>query len=322
MAYTLNDLDKVATTKFGAGIVKGLLRQSDLMKIVPFDDWSALKAKFSRWQTLPTVATRKIGGSYTASNGTTENMEETLFAFGGEITIDRLLMLDKSVQEDPMVTQVKMLTASLAFKWNDGFINGDHATDPDFFEGLKKRVAQMPARMRVRASLTTDSLKVLADVASHQLFFDAVDRAIAYTGANTLLMNENVKIGFSQLLRRLGIYTMTTDQYGNMWDMYGKCKLVDVGLKSDQTTEIITETETAEDSGADGSSIYAVRFDGEDGLHALKLSGTSFDPYDINGGQEFPTAPVKGKRVDVAVGLKTVGKYAVARVHNFKMAAS
>jgi hypothetical protein len=102
-------------------------------------------------------------------------------------------------------------------------------------------------------------------------------------------------------------------------------RLVDVGMKGDQSTEIITSTETAPDSGTDGTSIYIVRFSGEDGLYLNQLQGTSPVPYDpIAKGEGGPSGqgPQIARRIDWVIGLGVEGKYSLARLYNFKMAAA
>jgi hypothetical protein len=161
--------------------------------------------------------------------------------------------MDKTVVEDPLVTQTKMKTAALAAAFNYDFINGDAAVNPDGFEGLKKRVSNQPARMTV--DLGSDALKVLADSTNEHLFIDGLNELIYKTKANALLMNEATYLGIGKVLRRLGLLDTTKDQYDRTWDTYMGAKLVDVGVKSDQSTEIITSTEDPGDGGSDGTSI-------------------------------------------------------------------
>lgn len=111
--------------------------------------------------------------------------------------------------------------------------------------------------------------------------------------------------------------------------------MIDVGLKSDLATEIITGTEDPGDAGNDSTSIYVVRFGGishkdasgqttvmdDDGLRLIQLKGTSLSPYDL----PEPTAgnaPIIAQRIDWAIGLRQAGRYSVVRLKGFKMAAA
>ena len=321
MAVTLNDLAMVSTNPLAKAVILDLLRQSKILQLVPIESVSALKATAVRWQTLPSVSTRALNGTYTESTGQLEQVPETLHIYGGEINVDRVATLDKSLVEDPMTTQTKMKVAAMAYKFNYDFVRGDHAVDPLGFEGLQKRVSNLPARMYIRASGTTDTLKILADAASEHAFVDKLHELVHVTGANALLMNETVFLAIGRVLRRLNLLSQNQDNYGRVWTEFAGAKLVDVGLKADQTTEIIPLNETAEDAGTDSTSIYGVRFDGEDGFRIIQLNGTSTDPYDPIGG-EMQTKPARMRRIDWVIGLQNMGRYAIGRLYNFTPAAA
>ena len=98
---------------------------------------------------------------------------------------------------------------------------------------------------------------------------------------------------------------------------------MEVGKKRDKSTEIITATEDPGDGGNDSSSIYAVRFDTSDGVHAIELEGaggpTVYDP--LKGG-EMESGPQYLRRIDWPVGLHQKSLYTIVRVKGFKMAAA
>lgn len=330
MAYTLNEFIKQEIPPYPKAVLMDLLRQSKVLQLIPWKQVSEFRKVGLRWQTLPTQGSnRKIGGSYTEGSGKTEQVVDTLHAYGYDVLVDRLLLKAKAI-ENPLTTQTKMKNAKLAADVNYDFINGDHSVDEDTLEGLKKRVANQPARQTIRASATTDSLKVLADAASEHLFLDALHEALDAVSADeggdvAIFMNRVTKLGVGKVLRRLGLLATTQDQYARTWDMFGAVKLVDIGLRADQATEIISSTETADDAGADSTSLYVVRFSGDDGLHGIQLGDSSFLPYDPIAKGEGGVAsqgPGLARRVDTAIGLAQEGRYSVARVYNFKMATA
>jgi hypothetical protein len=323
---TLNDYFKQSTDPMQKGLLADMLRFSDLMKIVPIDSVSALRVSATRWQTLPTVGFRKYGGGYTESTGTTEPFTETLALLGGDIKFDRLANIGSFI-EDPIVTQMNMKAKAMALSFNWHLINGDHAVDPDSFEGLKKRVAGMPARQTIyldsNGNGTGVTLKVLASEANEQLFLDGLAKIKnRVDGASALLGNEQSYESLGQVLRRMKISTQIADYLGKTWDSYGNVPLVDVGLMGDKSTEIITNTETI-GGVADSSSIYAVRFDTDDGVRVIDLAGAGgpkvYDP--LNGG-EMESGPQKLRRIDWPVGLFQKSQYTIARLTGFKMAAA
>ncbi len=323
MTTTLNDYFKQSRDPIQKGLMADLLRYSDLMKMVPIEDIEGLRISATRWQTMPSVAFRKYGAGYTESTGTVENFTETLAILGGDVKVDRLANKGTFI-EDPLVTQMQMKAKALAFKFNDTIINGDHATDADSFEGLKKRVSNMPSRQTIDLASSGDALKVLASSGNEHTFLDALHEAIKKVdGATAFLCNEATYLGLGKVLRRLGLLETRTDAYGNKWDSFSGVPLVDVGLKSDKSTEIITSTEDPGDGGNDGTSIYVARFDTDDGVRAIQLKGTKgpnvYDP--LNGG-EMEAGPQYLRRIDWPLGLFHKSQYSIARIKGFKMAAS
>ena len=328
MALTLVEYVKLVDDPLKKAFILNLLRYSDLIGIFPFKPVEGLQVGGTRWQTLPSVAFRKIGGSYTESTGTTEDIFETLAILGGDVHIDRVLAGGRGMIQDPLQTQMDMKAKAVAFQFNDSVVNGDHAVDPDAFQGLKKRVSGMPARMTIDLSPGAgDSLKVLAGSAQEHSFIDAVHQAVKFVdGATHIFVNETTYLGFGQIARRLNLYQQIVDALGRTWDgiSSGKQKIpyIDVGLKSDKTTEIITNTEDPGDGGNDSTSLYVCRVDSTDGLHGLEIEGKGMEVYDPTNGGEDPTAPRFIRRIDWPVGLFNLSQYCIARVKGFKMAAA
>jgi hypothetical protein len=348
MAVTLNEVAKLTDKPLGKAVILNLLRQSPLMQMLPIDSVDALQVTTTRWQTLPPTGTRSLNGAYTESTGQTEQVVDTLFIYGGDIKVDRVMLKIKTI-ENPLQVQTKMKVASLGSKINDHFINNDHATgDTDGFEGLKKRIANQPARMTIDLAAAGDSLKVLANATNEHAFVDALHRALKVVGVTAghspgsvnvaMFMNETSWLGVGMVLRRLTLLSQTTDAYDRVWTAFGPAKLVDVGLKNDQATEIITDTEDPGDAGNDSSSIYVVRFGGipvkdasgktsvvdDDGVKLLQVRGTSPDPYDplVGGEGGAGAAPQLVRRIDWPIGLVQKGSYSACRIKGFKMAAS
>lgn len=323
MAVTLNEYAKLANDPLKKGFILDLLRYSDVLNVIPFVDAPGLKVGGTRWQTLPSVAFRKIGGTYSESTGTVENIQETLALLGGEVYIDRVLAKAGGTIQNPLQVQMQMKAKAVAFQFNDTFINGDLASDADSFEGLKKRVSNMPSRMSIDLASSGDSLKVLASSTTEHQFVDAIHQAMKYVdGANYIFCNETTWLGLGQVARRLNLYQEVTDALGKKWSTIGGVPFIDVGLKSDKSTEIITNTEDPGDAGNDATSMYVCRIDATDGLHGLQVAGLGMDVYDPTKGGEDPTAPRFIRRIDWAVGLFNLSQYCVARVKGFKMAAS
>src|SRR3990172_6593640 len=127
MTTTLVDLLKGAQDVWLAAPVKNLLQQWPVFNWLPIMNVDALQVKTTRWQTLPATGTRKYGGTYTAAEGTTEEVSETLAIYGGDLAVDRVAKYVKARQVDHLTEQIQMKIASLAATFRDSFINGNHA---------------------------------------------------------------------------------------------------------------------------------------------------------------------------------------------------
>jgi hypothetical protein len=107
MAVTLADIAKASNQPLQKGLIMDLLRNSDLLKTIKFDSIPGLQVTGKRWQTLPSVGFRKVGGGYTESTGRTEDVTETLSLLGGDVKIDKVAGKISAI-ESPIVTNMKI----------------------------------------------------------------------------------------------------------------------------------------------------------------------------------------------------------------------
>lgn len=329
MAYTLAQLAKVEQNRLKKGVMMNILRDAKVMEVLPFEMVDSLTSQALRVRTLGTGgASRKIGGSYTEyTDADVEAVWESVYGFGGEIKFDKVFDLIKNTIVDPKVFQTQMKLKQMALQWNNYFINGDHASDPDMIQGLKVRVAGMPSRQSVVIG-DSDSLDVTASIANARLFIDKWEEAWhRCNGGNVdaMFMNEATYLGFPKALRYVqangGLFLdITKDSFDREIVTYKGKPMIDMGLKGDQSTEIITNTETALDSGADGTSVYFASFNTEEGITGIQLN--NLEAYDPTGGQELETAPATMLRIDWWNGLASFGSHGIVRLSNLKAASS
>lgn len=337
MALSLADLARAETDPLKKMVMMNLIRYSDLMSLVPFEEWESLTAIVTRWKTMPTVAFRKINAGYTESTGSTEQVSEGLYALGGDVQYDRVFEMVKNVIEDPKKTQTNMKTKAIAYAFNNYFINGDHASDVDGFEGLNKRIATyLPSRQSVSIGSAFD---VTASTANEHKFIDSLHNIVdlaglrkaptIYPGKNgkqgnanvpmakqgALLMNRDTLLGVAKVLRRLSLLDTTQDNYGREFDSFDGVPMIDVGVKdiAETSNEIITN---AYGSGTNETRIFAVRFGMDDGLTGVQLNNP--DVYDPLDGAEKTTGPQKLLRIDWWCGLAGFGSYYAARLTGVK----
>lgn len=329
MAFNLAQAAKLEKHELRAGIMMNLLRSGPILNYLSFENVTAFTSIALRWTKLPDVAFRRVNSGYTTSEGDVEQVYESVYGFGGDMEIDRVFDKVKgSMVKDPRTLLIEMKTKSMALQFNNYFINGDHATDPDGFEGLKKRISNMPSRQTVRASATTDVLDPTASAANARRFLDKLEEAMykANSGdVNVILANEGMVWGFGRALRYLGtagmgLLDMTQDGFGREFMAYKGAPILDMGLLADQTTEVISAAETADDGGADATSMYFVPFNMEQGIYGIQLGEMEiYDPLD---GAEQATKPTRLIRVEWWCGLAGFGSYGPTRLYNIETPAN
>jgi hypothetical protein len=272
---------------------------------------------------LPTSKFRRINSGYTPTAGTVEQVYESIYPFGGEIELDRVFKkLGSTYIRDPRTLQIEMRTKSMAITWADYFINGDHAVDPDGFEGLKKRIANMPSRQTIRASKTVDALDPTASAENARQYIDVWEQALyrANSGnASVIIADEGIQWGLGRVLRFAGInggplFDVTKDMFDREILTYKGVKILDAGYKVDQTTEIIPNTETDEADNDIATSVYFVPINSEQGVTGIQLS--NMEIYDPLSGGERESKPTNLIRVEWFVGLAGFGSFGPTRLYN------
>jgi hypothetical protein len=177
--------------------------------------------------------------------------------------------------------------------------------------------------MTIDLAVATVSLKVLASAATEKTFLDGLQQAIKVVdGATHIYCNETTWLKFGSVLRDLGLVYDVANLYDKIWNTFAGIPLIDVGLKGDKSTEIITNTEDPGNATLDSTSIYVTRQDTDDGLRGIQLSGMDMQVYDPLNGNEMEGGPQYLRRIDWAVGLFNQSNYCMCRVKGFKMAAS
>lgn len=312
---------KVVQNKTEVGVIQGLLTRSRAMQIIPWANAPALNIRVTIWGTLPTNTFRKINDAYTESAGSRTQSEETVYPIGGYTDTDVIFIRNPAAFVSEKADQLEMRIASLSYTFNDYFINGSQATDPDGFTGIKNRIAGLPSTQSIVAA--TNGLDVKASTANQNSFVDLLDQLIQSIdnggdvgGRLAFWMNDTTILGISSTLRRLGLLDQTRDMFGRYIDAYKGIPFYDIGVKADQTTKIITNTETTGASSLT-TSIYLTKMmegdqnadSGGQWLHGLQLY-----PMDVIDHGRLQTKPAERMEIDWPIGLAHFHKRTMARL--------
>jgi len=291
MPIALTDYANLIKRPGDLGVFKDLFRMSDVLKVFPVVEVGSLTVRGLKWDTLPSTAFRKIGGSYTESRGTTKPTEDFLAIHGGRFSSDIAYddLKGQQMFRDPVDQQWEMFEVAMERVLMEHVINGSIDDDPDSFNGLYKRTTdpeKINAACTVDLATGGDSLKILADAASAQKFFqDGLDPLLYQMGLyngnskGVLFMNSTMILAIQAAARLTGWSINVVDMFEKKWLEYRGNLFIDVGLQRDQATEIITNAYDPGDGGADSTRIFAVRLtaptDTDDPLEALNDPGVS-----------------------------------------------
>ena len=138
MAVTLMDLSQIETDVLRKSVIDTFLMESNLLEIVPWETIGQLSTTVVKISELPSVGFRKINAAYSESTGKFSHASETISLLGGDIDTDKALARAKNTIADARAIMQTLMLKSIAYKFNDKFINGNPASDPEEFKGYKK----------------------------------------------------------------------------------------------------------------------------------------------------------------------------------------
>lgn len=325
MAWTLAELSKIETDTLRKSVIDTLIMESNLMELVPWETIGQLATTVVKISSLPSVGFRKVNEGYAESIGTFTQKVENISLFGGDIDTDIAIARAKNTIADARAIQQTLKLKAVAYDFNDHFINGDPTSDPEEYKGLLKRVDDIYAEDNtIYASQyidlgDTQDYGILRDSAARFFFLDHLSELVySITGhqPDYLLMNKKCLLAVRSLLLREKLLTYGKDMFDRQIDMYMGARMIDIGVKADQSTEIILNTETT-GGGSYNTSIYAVKFGIGDATWGIQQY-----PLEVRDIGELEDKPVYRTRVDWNLGLATVDPRSLSRLYGIRADAT
>lgn len=299
MGLTLFEASKLVSGEVKrSAVIEMFARNTDLLRVMPFEDIPGGSLAYNVEGSLPGVAFRGYNETYTASTGVINNAVETLKIAGGDLDVDHAMI--KTRGPGIRASQEAMKTKALALNIADTIINGDAMADPRAFDGLRKRIA---GSQLVPALLTASS-------SNSPLSLEALDAAIdAVDGATHLIMSKAMRRKLYKAFRAGvgGDVVFDTDQFGFRVARYNDLPIL-IADYDDTGDRIIDFDEAGPGGGSTATSIYVVRFG--DGYVTGLQNGTMevTDLGRINGG------PLLRTNIEWLVGMAVMHGRACARV--------
>lgn len=295
-------------------IIDMFIRESEVLEMLPFDNavnangGSTLVYGYIQVKTPSQAAYRAIGSEYTASEATIDKKTVQLAIFGGAFEIDRVIR-DLNAQFNNMQFQINEKIKAAVALFHDGMINGDVAANANGFDGLDKMLTGTKSEYGTEGNIDISTKAAIEENASD--FYEKLTMLINKTGANAVLVNEQLKTKIQTVARVLGYKTESEEAFGRVITTIGenKVRIIDLKNKVDASgveTPIIPVAEGLTD-------LYAVKFDVDSGFCGVTLTGNDIiNTYlpDFN----TPNAVKKGEVEMVAcVALKNTNAAGVLR---------
>lgn len=251
MSLTLLEAAKLKSDPLQRGVIEVFPRTSAVLERLPFLGVSSDSYKYNQEQTLPGIAFRAVGGSYTESTGVINPVTESLAILGGTSDVDRALVKTQGDINNLRSIHDGLKAKAAALKFTKTFFVGDSETTVTEFDGLQQRLTG--DQLIAMGSTSGGDTLTLAKIDE---LIDAVEG-----GPDVLFMNKTLRRKVNTLVRAAGQAIETvSDSFGRQINAYAG---VPIGVIEDDNegTAILGFTEANPGGGSDvGTSIYAVRF--------------------------------------------------------------
>lgn len=332
-SLTLAQWANQANDPLATKVTFSLLDFGTVLEDIPFITYPSMKVNGTRFTgNLATVNYRKLNEASAVTSSTASPYTEQAYIMSNMIDVDNKLRRDVNSLGDPMGVQLEAYLRSAGYDINDKFFNNDPVSgDPDAPIGLRYRLDN-PSTMGTNSACKingggVDITQGAMTAATAATFIELIEQAFHEVDGGTdgngvvIYMNRLVSRRFGRAVRMLGAgggFDMTTDAFDRRVTKFRNATIRTIGVKADQSTEIITNTETA--AGAEGastfSSVYVAKY-GEG-----YLQGWQFDslPDSINYiGQRSDEPTHERVLIDYAFGMKHDHTRSIARIYNVKV---
>ena len=264
---TLEQAKLNVTDDLQLGIIDEFAKSSFILNNIPFHNCvspvgggSTLTYGYTRLITQPVAEFREVNAEYNTHEVKKQRYVTDLKVFGGAFEVDRIIA-DMGGIADEVALQSRQKVKAASALFSDTIINGNSSANAKVFDGLDVAVTGTDTEFNAGES-AIDLSTSDAVTANAVKFVDALDEWLGtMDGTDALMGNSKMIAKFRAIARRMGMYQVTMNNFGQKVEHFGNIALVDLGAKAGTNDPIV---------GIDGSgntSLYAVKF-GMDGFHA------------------------------------------------------
>lgn len=271
MAVTLAQAKLNVTDDLQIGIIDEFAKSSFILNNIPFHDCvspvgggATLTYGYTRLINQPMAEFRKVNAEYSTHEVQKQRYVTELKVFGGAYEVDRLIADMGGIADEVALQSAQKVKAASAL-FSDTIINGNSSTNEDVFDGLDVAVTGTDTEYTPAEAIDLSTSDAVT--ANATAFVDALDEWLGtMEGVDAILCNSKMAAKFRAVARRMGMYQVTMNDFGQKVEHYGSIPFVDVGAKAGSNDPIVAI------AGDGTTSLYAVKF-GLDGFHAISMAG-------------------------------------------------
>ena len=281
MALLQAEAARLSNNQLEMGVVEEIIDKEDLFAILPFKGVNGKAYVYNREATISEGDFLAINGTVNEGAATFYQITTTLRILIGDVDVDKFLEATQSDTNDQKAIQIASKAKALARKFRRTLAQGDSTVAATEFDGLARITHSLTSGFT-----TADGVSVPAD-ATRTVFADGTGTAAAAltlalldklldavpNGADVIFMPRTVIRAFRALVRAAG---------GNngaelMLPAFGRPMLTHNGVPilANDFIPVNESVAGAPNTTGSATSVYAVRLNEVDGLHAIYGGGTA-----------------------------------------------
>ena len=253
MALLKVEAEKLSNNDLQRGVIEEIVTLDDTFALLPFARTNGKAYVYNRENALSEGTFLDPNATVTEGAATFTEITTNLRILAGDVDVDKFLNETMSDTNDQLATQIALKAKALGRKWQATFINGDNGTTAQEFDGLVSLV---------EAGQTIASAGANGDALSLTKMDELADK-IPY-GPDAFIMNGALIRQYRNLLRTVG---GGTDANMLQLKNFDRPILTHNGIPVLKNDFILNDE--AKGTMTDGSSVYAVRFNEDDGVHGI-----------------------------------------------------
>lgn len=254
MALLRTEAEKLSNNQLIAGVIDQIIDRDDLFSVLPFSQVNGKAYVYNRENTLGSAAWLDPNDAITESAASFTEVVAKLRILAGDVDVDKFLQSTMGDTNDQMAVQIAKKAKAVAREFHRTLAKGDATANSKEFDGLPSLAVAAAGTQTVTAgtnggALTLSMLDELCDSVPN--------------GADVIVMRRGTIRAFRGLLRA----TYGTDAVMQQLENFGRPMLTHNGIPVIMN-EFLAADE-AQGSASATCSVYALRLNELDGLHAL-----------------------------------------------------